>query len=303
MKTEGPMARHRILVVANPTAGKGNRVRLRAIIDRLEDQGSAVTVYETTCAGDAERFVRTTDCADFDAVAAAGGDGTINEVLNGLPANGPPLAILPLGTVNVLAREIALPRSIDAIAETVAFGPARPIAIGEVNGRRFAVMASVGLDADVVENVNLNLKRHVGQWSYLYETLRQITTSASSVYRLRVNDEEREAHGVIIANGRFYAGRYVTSPAADLEKPSLDVCRLARAGRLAAPRYLASLFLGRFAERGDVQIDEVTDLEILGPAGAPVQGDGDIISRLPATIRVLPAAVDLIFPTTSNTTD
>ena len=300
MTTGRSKARQRILMIANPTAGHATPARLKAIVDRIEGRGSAVTLYETKAAGDAERFMRSTDCAAFDAIAPAGGDGTINEVLNGLPANAPPIAILPLGTVNVLAREIALPPLIDAIADAVAFGPARPISIGEVNGRRFAVMASVGLDAKAVEGVNLDLKRYIGKWAYLAETLRQVILSPPSAFHLRLDDVEREVHGVIIANGRHYAGRYVTSPAAHLEKPRLDVCRLTRSGRLAVPRYLMSLVLGRFALRSDVEIDEATDLKILGPIGAPVQADGDILCRLPATIRILPSAVELVFPATAR---
>ena len=293
-------ARKRIFVVANPTAGSSRSSRLKAIVERLEELGCTVTVYQTKAAGDAERAVREVDDKRFDAIAAAGGDGTINEVLNGLAAGGPPLAIIPLGTVNVLAKEIGLPSSIDAIAETVAFGPSRAISLGEANGRRFAVMASIGLDAEVVAKVNLNLKRHIGKWAYLYETAKQIAFSPPSIYRLRSDHEEWRAPGVIVANGRFYGGRFVTAPRASLENPSLEICRLTRRGRWAAPGYFLSLCLGRLAERADVRIDPATGLEILGPAGAPLQADGDVLCHLPATIRVLPAAVDLIFPKRPN---
>ncbi len=300
MKTEGPAGRRHVLVIANPTAGPGDGNKRTAIIDRLKRHGCIVTLYETRAAGDAERFVQAADHAGFDVIVAAGGDGTINEVLNGLPADAPPLAILPLGTINLLAREIALPRSIDGIASTVVFGPARSINVGEVNGRRFAVMASVGLDAQVVDNINLDLKRSIGRWAYLYEAFRQFILSSPSSFQVRFNDAEQKAHGVIIANGRHYAGRYVTSPTAHIEKASLSVCRLTRPGRLSTPRYLMSLVLGRFSLRADVEIDDVTDLEILTPAGAPVQGDGDILCHLPAKIRLLPAAIDLVFPETAK---
>ena len=296
MTPEGQSARRRILMIANPTAGPGSGARLQAVVDRLRGYGCHVTLHKTKAAGDAEQFLHRTDCTGIDAIVAAGGDGTVNEVLNGLPANGPPLAVLPLGTVNVLAKEIALPHAIDAVAATIAFGPSRPVTIGEVNGRRFAVMASVGLDAKVVENVSLGLKRYTGRWAYIIETLRQIVLTPPSLYRIYIGDTEQKAHGVIIANCRYYGGPYVTSPAACLEKPTVDVCRLTRPGRWAAPYYLASLFLGSFAKRKDVQIEEATDLKIIGPAGSPVQLDGDVLCRLPASVRVLPAAVNLIFP-------
>lgn len=292
--------RKRILVIANPTAGSCSRRRLEQVVASLTKRSCSVSLYETKTSGDAERFIAKTDCAHFDAIAVAGGDGTINEVLNGLPKGGPPLAILPLGTVNVLAKEIGLPRSIDDIAETVTLGPSRPISIGEANGRRFLMMASVGLDASVVENVDLNLKRHIGKWAYLYEILKQIIVSPPRSYRLRIDDSEHNVGGVVVANGRHYAGRFVTAPTADLEKPRLDICSLACLGRLASTSYLISLALGRFAERTDVRIDEATDLEILGPPGAPLQADGELLCRLPANIRIVPKAVNLIFPVSTQ---
>ena len=149
------------------------------------------------------------------------------------------------------------------------------------------------------EGVDLNLKRHVGKWAYVYEALRQIITAPPSTLRLRYHDgTEEEAEGAIIANGRFYAGRFVAAPKADLEKPTLAICRMTRPGRLAIPRYLMSMLLGRLAARSDYRIGEAVDLEILGPAGAPLQADGDVLCRLPASIRLLPAAVDLVFPST-----
>jgi len=290
--------RKHVLVVVNPTAGSRRRERLCAIINRLRNLGSAVTIHETKARGDAERIMGRTSGDNVDVIAVAGGDGTFNEVLNGLPDEGPPLAILPFGTVNVLAKEIGMPSSIDGLARTVAFGPIRPISLGEANGRRFAMMASVGFDAGVVEHVDLNLKRAIGRWAYLYEAMKQFMTPSQPRFRLRVNGGpgEYDVSGVIMANGHYYAGRYVTEPTAHLEKVSLDVCQMTGFGRLALLRYGLSLALGRFAKQGDICIEEMTELAILGPVGAPVQADGDVLCRLPATIRVLPAAVDLVFP-------
>lgn len=300
MTEKDPAPRKRISVIANPTAGAAHAERLERIVDRLKRHGCSVTMHTTGARGEAERIAAEADCQIADAIAVAGGDGTINEVLNGLAKDGPPLAIIPLGTANVLAREIGLPQTDDGIADAIAFGQSRRITIGEANGRRFAVMASVGLDAEVVEHVDLALKRRIGKWAYLYETLKKTIASPPDVYRLRMGDRDMSAHGIIIANGRHYAGAYIAAPNADLEKPSLDICRLTRSGRFAGPAYLMSLALGRFAQRADVHIDEATDLDIVGPAGAPLQADGDILCRLPATIRVLPGAVQLIYPITAS---
>ena len=288
--------RKRILVIVNPTAGSSRARRLRRIIDRLEQHGCTIRLHETRARGDARGIAGAADYGDIDAVVVAGGDGTINEVLNGLPIDGPPLAILPFGTANVLAREIGLSHSPIDLADTILFGRSHSITIGEVNGRRFIMMASVGLDAQVVEHVDLALKRVVGKWAYVVEMLRQTMTAMPVTYRLCMDKTEQAASGIVIANGRHYAGRYITSPDANLEKPSLDVCCLTRSGRSATLSYLLSLLLGRFARNAGVHIGEATDLEILGPVGAPLQADGDILCRLPATIRVLPRAVQLIYP-------
>lgn len=286
----------RVLVVANPVAGSLKPRRLARIVSRLEAKGCSVNVHQTRAPGDAERLIANSDLSEVDVIAAAGGDGTFNEVLNGLPDNGPPLAILPFGTVNVLAKEIGLKASINAIADMVAFGTSRRITVGNVNGRRFALMASVGLDAIVVDKVNLTLKYRVGRLAYLYETLKQLATHRPVTYQLSINGCKQEVAGIIIANGRYYAGRYITSPTADLEKPLLDVCRLTGTGCLTPASYFLSLVLGQFAKRADVRISEASQFEILGPEGAPLQADGDILCRLPATIKVLPSAIDLIFP-------
>ncbi|MGI9506617.1 MAG: diacylglycerol/lipid kinase family protein [Geminicoccaceae bacterium] len=289
-------SRRHILLVVNPTAGSCRRGRLAEIIRSLEERGCIITRRETRKSGDAERFAANIDCGGFDAVVVAGGDGTINEVLNGLPNDAPPLAILPLGTINVLAKEIDLPSSIQGLADTVTSGPSRPVSVGEANGRRFFMMASVGLDADIVENVDLNLKRRIGKLAYLYETIKQFITKTPVRYRLRIGDGEHEVAGAVIANGRYYAGRFVTSLTADLETPCLDICHLTRFGRLALPSYLISLGFGRLASHAGVRIDRVTALALLAPIGAPLQADGELLCRLPAHIRILPAAVRLIFP-------
>lgn len=294
--------RKHVLVVANPVAGTLTQRRLTRMVAALKVRGCLVSIHQTRGPGDAERHVAERDLENLDAIAAAGGDGTFNEVLNGVPENAPPLAVLPFGTVNVLAKEIGLKPSIDMIAHTVAFGVSRKISIGEANGRRFAIMASVGMDAIVVDTINPALKERLGRLAYLCQALKQLAIGRSATYRLCIDGCETKAEGIIIANGRCYAGPYITSPNANLEKPLLDVCRLTKAGRLAPASYFLSLMLGQFAKREDVWIREATEFEILGPEGAPLQADGDVLCRLPASIRVLPCAVDLIFPAASCAT-
>ena len=283
-------------MIVNPTAGRRGCNRLNGVIAALRDRGCIVTVRETSAPGDAKHLVADANICHFDVLAIAGGDGTINDVLNAVENHVLPVAIVPIGTANVLAAESNLQSSIRMIADTIACGSACLISLGEANGRRFAVMASVGLDAEVVANVSLTLKRYVGKGAYVCETMRQIVVFDPPTYQMRIEGIVHEAHGVVVANGHFYGGRYIAAPDARLDKPDLDICRRTRPGRLAAAHYLASMACGRLEARQDYKIDVAKSIEITGPAGAAVQADGDILTHLPATIRVLPQAVSLIYP-------
>ncbi len=296
MRRGDPPRPKRVLVIANPVAGRRRQGRLAAILAILRDRGCDLSVQTTSARGDAERMARAIDDRHADVIAIAGGDGTINEVLNGLGPTAPPVAIIPIGTANVLAAEIGLPATTYGIADAVAFGHPRRISLGLANGRRFAVMASIGLDAEVVRHVNLTLKRYLGKGAYTYETLYQWLRFEPTVYDLSLDGQHRQAHGVVIANGRYFGGRFIVAPDACIEEPSFDICCCTSAGRIAAFRYLASMVRGNLASRRDYEIIKGMNIQIHGPEGAAVQADGDVITRLPATISMLPNAVALMFP-------
>ena len=296
--------RQRLLVIVNPKAGRRRRRRLRATLDQLRRHGCRITLRDTTKAGDAESFARAAveEGAVYDAIVAAGGDGTINEVVNGLAAvravgpAPPPLAVLPLGTANVLAAEIGLDPAPAAVAHTILAGPARPVTVGMANGRCFTVMAGVGFDAHVVAGVSLRLKRLLGRGAYLVETLRQLHRFPFHRYAVTVDGVRYDAASVIVARGRYYGGRFVCAPLARLDAPDFQVCLFLKSGRWNALRYAVALALGRLHRLPDYRILPGRRLTIVGPAGDPVQGDGDIVARLPVAIEPSPRRLDLILP-------
>ena len=144
--------RHRILIIVNPAAGRPRSAerRLWRVVGALEGQGCSVVLRRAgSRLGDAERLAREAE-ADFDAIVAAGGDGTVHAVVNGLAGRPIPVGVLPFGTVNLLAREIGLPRCPEELARLVMEGEARPIWPGRAAGRTFLMMASVGFDSETV---------------------------------------------------------------------------------------------------------------------------------------------------------
>ena len=267
------------------------------MLDRLAAHGYGVTLEETEAAGHAEHLAAAADPARVDLVVAAGGDGTINEVINGLATVPLPLAIAPLGTANVLAAEIGLATDPGAVAATIAWGEARPIALGLANGRRFVMMAGAGFDAHVVREVSVPLKRWLGKGAYVAASLHQLFVYPFPSYRVRVDGAEWRAASVIVANGRFYAGRHVAAPGADLARPGLEVCLFERRGRLATIGYGLALLAGRLPQLASYRIiGGARRVEIAGRPGEPVQGDGDLMTEIDVAIEVLPDALRLVFP-------
>ncbi len=284
----------RILVIHNPAAGGRRRRFLDAVLGRLARDGVQVTLRATTRRGDAERFAREASLDRFERLVVAGGAGTINEVINGLADRRLPVAIIPLGTANVLAAELSLPADAMRLAETIRTGRWHEVVIGRANGRAFTMMAGIGFDAHVVAHVDLRLKRRIGKLAYVLETLVQLWRYRPISYEVAVDGTPYRAASVIVAKGHYYGGRFVCAPAARLDAPELHVCLFGNAGRRHVVRYAAALLLGRLHRLSDVAIVPARVVEIAGPLGEPVQGDGDTLTRLPARIETLSGALRLI---------
>jgi len=292
----------RLLVIYNPTAGSHARRRLAGWIACLERLGAAVSLRETTAPRHAEALARTADPASVDAVVAAGGDGTINEAVNGLAGSPLPLGILPLGTANVLAGEIGLPRQAMALARILAFAPARPVWPGEAMGdgagvgRRFLIMAGIGFDADVVEALDLPLKRRLGKLAYVVSIMGRLRDYRRRSYRSEIDGVAVESASLVAAKAHFYGGRFVLAPAARLDDPAFQVVLFGRAGRAAALGYMAAMAAGVLQRCPSVRIVPAREVRLIEPPGAAVQLDGDVHIRLPVTLRIAATPLQLIQP-------
>ena len=286
----------RVAVIFNPAAGRRRHRRLVRVLAELERRGVVTTLYATAEGGDARRLasgIRGTDC---DRLAVAGGDGTINDAINGLADRDVPLAVIPLGTANVLAREIGLASGPKAIARTIVEGRVESVALGRVNERRFIAMAGVGLDAHVVEAVSPRLKRWIGAAAYAIEILHQIVRRRPRHYQVVVDGSVRTAASVIVARGRLYGGRFVLAPNARLDDPRFNVCLFQSERRRDLVRYVVALMLGRLWRLADVTIVQALQVEIAGPASEPVQADGELVARLPALFTIEPDGLRLVVP-------
>ncbi|MEQ8505091.1 MAG: diacylglycerol kinase family lipid kinase [Rhodospirillales bacterium] len=289
-------APRKTLVIFNPTAGMRRRARLDRILDRMRALGAEVTLHETSARGDGERTAREAPAGVYDVIVAAGGDGTINEVINGLAGRHVPLGIIPLGTANVLAAELGLPSDDDGLARTIALGRTRAVNLGEVNGRRFVMMAGVGFDAHVVASVDSGMKRLIGKMAYVWETLRGFFRFDFRAYHLIVDGKAYDVGSAVFANGHYYGGRFVCAKDAALGDPRLHVCLFKSVGPWSALRYAAWMTLGRLDKLPDYEVIPATSIIVEGMAGEPVQGDGDIVTHLPLDARIATDRLDMLVP-------
>lgn len=290
-----PAAARRILAIFNPAAGRNRCERFVEVVAALRARGSTVTVMVTEAAGHAESIARGLG-DEYDVIAAAGGDGTVNEIVNGLPGKKIALGLIPLGTANVLADEIGWPRGVEQIARALAWGPVRDINLGLVNGRRFVMMAGAGFDANVVDAVSLKLKKAVGPLAYVWQAAVECFKQKPLACEVVIDGAPYKTASVVACNGRRYGGPFIAAPDAALVDRCFHVILMTGSSWFDTTRYGAAFLLGRISRLSDVKVIPAREIVVNGIAGRPVQADGDIVARLPATISVDPEPLRLIFP-------
>ena len=285
----------KIRLIANPIAGGNARPHIDLLCRYFGEQGHQVELLLTAARGDAEEAARSARVEGYDRIVAAGGDGTLNEVLNGLAPSTIPLAFIPLGTVNVLALEIGLPFDLLAAAEVAMSGVPTPVCLGQAGERKFLLMAGIGFDAQVVRAVESRLKRRIGRWAYVVAALKALCHWQPSQLTITLADGSvQRAEGAIIGNGRLYGGRFSLTPHACLTADDFEVLLLRRSSRLALLRASLRALRHRSPAAKDGVLLHTAALTIAGTA--PVQIDGDDFADLPCAFTTLPGAITLVFP-------
>ena len=280
-----------ICIIFNPAAGARRRARLYAALDVLYGLGVQFELLETSSPGDAERLARLAAHKDR-IVVAAGGDGTIAEVAAGLEGSSALLGLLPLGTANVFALEMAVPLNPKEAARALLLGRSTCVypgllKRGNASDRLFIQMVGVGLDAVVVHRLPPGLKRAFGKAAYVMQTLRDLTWHPFNSFTVNVDGQQLEPSGLVVTKGRFYAGRFEIAPSADPRESDFHVLSLYQHHMLDALKHAAAMSLGRLPTLSSIRLQRGHEIEVFG-ADLPVQADGDAAGSLP--IRIRPAA-------------
>jgi diacylglycerol kinase (ATP) len=295
----------RTCIIFNPTA-KGNKAR--KFRRHLDDFAADCTLKLTAAIGDARKLATRAVEEGFEIVVAAGGDGTLNEVLNGIvdAPNGftrARLGVLPLGTVNVFAREVKIPLKLADAWKTLRTGRETLIDLGVVdyqeNGiptrRYFAQLAGAGLDARAIELVDWRLKKKIGPLAYVVAGLRALLQSQT---KITVNAGQSEGVGelVLIGNGSLYGGDFRIFPPADMRDGLLDACVFSRVNFFTllrvAPRLL---FRGTLPNAASVNYCSES-LTLTSASKVPFEVDGEFVGYLPATFSMRRLQLRVIVP-------
>ena len=280
----------RILVIFNPVA---RGAKARAVRQFLDHQaGPGVTLAPTHGPGDATRLAATD--RDHDLIVAAGGDGTINEVVNGLA--GKPLGILPFGTVNVFAKELGIPARLDAAWRVLETGRIRTVDLGcaEFAGqtRNFVQLAGVGFDARAVRATTWNLKTKLGPLSYVVTGLKLLRQTHALV---------EVAPGitgvaVLVGNGRYYGGKLRLFPRAQLDDGLLDVCVFEKIGARELFRHLPAVLCGKHPGTTGVHYFQTAEFTCRSAGLMPLELDGEDAGDGPIKFSVKPGALRVLVP-------
>ncbi len=287
-----------MMIVFNPVAGRRRAHLLWRVLDLLVAHGIRVEIAETTRRGDAEVLARAATLRGAKLVVAAGGDGTIAEVANGLLGTGSALGIIPLGTANVLAREIGLSFVPALVAAALAFGRTRPlwpgIARGPEGSRLFVQMLGVGFDAQVVHRLPVSLKRLCGRGAYAVQTARELARYRFPPVRVRIDGEAHEAASVIVSKGRLYGGPYLLAPEAGCHEPGFSVVLFERRAPNAALLCAALVPLGLLPRAPGTRRLRAARIEFIGDAPVPAQADGDAAGASPLSIADAAAPIPVV---------
>jgi YegS/Rv2252/BmrU family lipid kinase len=295
----------RICVIFNPAA-RGNKAR--HFRRQLNAIGSQCALKATTAPGDACRFAAEAVGEGFDLIVAAGGDGTVNEVLNGLgdAPNGFARArfgVLPLGTINVFARELKIPLRIERAWDVLQRGRevlldlphAEFLANGTRQRQYFVQLAGAGMDARAIELVDWSHKKKIGPLAYLIAGLKALREQKPGI-TVRADGREVTGELVLIGNGRFYGGPFGIFPLADLRDGLLDVCVFPRINWLTMFRCAPGLLARRRLPERIVQRVRAAAFELDGEPAAAFELDGEWVGHLPAAFSVEREKLRVIVP-------
>jgi len=279
-------------VIVNPAARSD---RARHAIARIDSLTRDSIVCRTACAGEARTIARNAVREGFRKVIAAGGDGTVNEVVNGIATSDVALGILPLGTVNVFATELGLPvNDLETCWDIVERGHVRAVDLPRANDTHFVQLAGIGLDAQAVKETSVAFKRSFGPLSYILSAA-QIAARRPPQLTIESDDAiTEEGSFVLVGNGRLYGGPFPFFKQASVDDGLFDVLVFKRLGYLEIISYLQDVIFSSEIRTRDVEYFQTRELRVSADEEVPVEVDGELATICPVRFSIKQRALRVI---------
>lgn len=283
-------------VIVNPSSNpRAVSNTLKKALKLLYDDGFTLSVSYTNAGGEAFSMAREAAEAGYRAVIAVGGDGTVNEVINGIFGSEVILGLLPVGARNVLARELRIPLDVGDAARVITRKTIRKMDLGCIDGRYFSMMASCGFDAYTVHRTSMKIKKIIRQYAYILAGLKDLLGYAPSMIHVDIDNGAIRDSGtfVIISNTHYYGGSYQITPFAEIDDGFLDVCVFQGNSQLGLIHFGLNMLSRKHLAMQNVNYYRARQVVLRSEENAPVQVDGDPMGVLPAYVHIVPGALKI----------
>lgn len=279
----------------NPAARGARTQRLRTQVEKL---ARGTTLCATTDAGEAEFLARNAVAEGYERIVAAGGDGTINEIVNGIAGHSNiALGVLPLGTMNVFATELGLPvNDLASCWKIIQGNKTHRVDLPRANRKHFVQLAGVGLDAQAVKETSRAFKRNFGPLSYLISAV-QIASRTPPILRIESEDAATgEGSFVLVGNGRLYGGRFPFFKQAVMDDGLLDVIVFKRLNYVDIIRYLQDVVFTPQISSPEVEYFQTKRLRVSSDEIVPVEIDGELVGNCPVEFKIRAGGLRVLTP-------
>lgn len=261
---------------------------------------TSLSTFITTKKGDAFSYAQ--NLKRTDRIIIASGDGTVNEVVNGLlSVHGPgqagiPIALIPLGITNVLAKDRGIPHDIEQAVERALTGTVQRISLGRINGTYFTLMAGVGFDGAAVMDVSAGrMKKISGKLAHIISGLKVFAGYNPPLISIRTPDAGLSGYTAVFSNARCYGGHFAVTPRADITEPVLDVCVVTGGTRRDLIRFIWNVIMKITPAAHHITYTKMRKASVTSNGSVHVQIDGDYFGALPAEIDVVQDAISLVW--------